>query len=77
MPSCRNREQIDKIVNLYVEKWLTRDNMKEFGQYFFKLWINSHWNKWQLFHQACGLSITKSPIETITMSERNSNELDG
>ena len=38
--------------------------MKEFGQYFSKQWINSHWNKWQLFKRACGLSITNSPIKS-------------
>ena len=49
MHKYRSHEQFDKIVNHFVEKWLSRDNMKEFGQYFAKQWLNSHWNKWQCF----------------------------
>ena len=64
MHNCRNQEQFDKLKRSHVDKWLTRDNMKEFGAYFSKQWIDSHWNKWKLFNRQCGLSITNSPIES-------------
>ena len=62
MHKCRSRERFDEIVNHYLGKWLSRDNMKEFAQYFAKQWLNSHLNKWQLFERKSGLSITNKEL---------------
>ena len=54
MHNCRSYEQLDKIVSLNVEKWITMKTMKEFGLYFKTQWINSKFNKWQLFQRDVG-----------------------
>ena len=64
MHNCRSYEQLDKIVSLNVEKWITMKTMKEFGLYFKTQWINSKFNKWQLLQRDLGLAITNSPLES-------------
>jgi hypothetical protein len=47
-----------------VNKWLQMKSLGKFGKYFKSQWLDSRFNKWQLYHRTIGLAATNSPIES-------------
>ncbi len=64
MHNTKSQEEFDTLVNLHVPKWLTMPHLENFGKYFQAQWLDSVFNKWQLFHRKIGFAATNSPIES-------------
>ena len=64
MHNSKSKEEYDNYVKLNVVKWLKMKTMNKFGLYIKKQWIDSRFNKWQLFYREVGLASTNSQIES-------------
>ena len=47
-----------------MEKWRNVPLLEHFREYFVKEWVESDFDKWQLFRTSPGLAQTNSPIES-------------
>ncbi len=64
MHTCECKEDFDVIVVKNVNKWLRMKSLGKFGKYFKSQWLDSWFNKWQLYHRTIGLAATNCPIES-------------
>ena len=59
----KTKEIYEKRLDDLYSKW-GQHGMKKFREYFWKQWIKSDFNKWQIFRTPAGYSMTNSPIES-------------
>jgi hypothetical protein len=60
--NCKSMEQLNILIKLNVNKWITMKTMRKFGKYF--QWLNSKFKNWQFYHRDVGLATTNSPLES-------------
>jgi hypothetical protein len=61
---CVNQQQYDHCLNETLAKWRSRDDLKNFADYFVKQWVESDFSRWPIFQTPPGLAQTNSPIES-------------
>jgi hypothetical protein len=62
--NCKSMEQLNILIELNVNKWITMKTMRKFGKYFQSQWLNSKFKNWKLFHRDVGLATTNSTLES-------------
>ena len=65
--SLTSEEKYQKKLSMIIQKWKKKtgkNSLKEFTKYFINQWVDSPFNKWQLFQTPQGFAMTNSPIES-------------
>ena len=52
---CRSLEEYEQLLDATVSKWLFEFELPEFCKYFRKQWVDSKFNKWQIFRMPAGI----------------------
>ena len=63
MHYARNQEEYSFVFDKVFTKWYQIEEIRNFQDYFYEQWINSKFNRWQIFHTAPGYASTNNPLE--------------
>ena len=61
---CLSQAEFDKTFRITSAAWNKDPELRGFSAYFSSNWVNSNFNKWQIFWTDAGMSHTNSPIES-------------
>ena len=63
MHYARNQEEYSFVFDKVFTKWYQIEEIRNFQDYFYEQWIDSKFNRWQLFHTPPGYASTSNPLE--------------
>lgn len=59
-----SKDSYVELLEITLARWQNDESLESFHDYFVDTWVNSPFNKWQLFWTKAGMSHTNTPIES-------------